>query len=324
MKKSLKIVVFSFLGFFLLGIVAAVLIGIFVPAEELEKGAEQHTKEQQAVRLKKEKAPPIEKTPPAPIDEVPGNLSASVKDHIEQIPIPTPPKTEFETIAEKLSRWETSIGIAKDYVASPFKADAKYKGKTIKIAGNIAKIERIAGDPYVHLDTTITPVMLVSCQVKASQSPVLEKLSRGQYITVVGKVTGSVGISVHLVDSLVCIPKSDFEQMPFKERLEKASYWVSAVDIAREYAANAEAASEKYDGEIVVMRGIIRNTIDNFGRPVIILETIEGSAWCFISLEMKSVFDKKKGLEVFVVGKVNGEAHGSWYLEDSLVGVLKK
>lgn len=333
MKKFLKIVGFSVLGFFVLIIGIVVLINIFVPEAELEEASRRaeeerqaRAKEEQTVALKQDPpAAPIE-TPPAPVDP-PAKESvplASLKDLLIQISTPPLPKTEFELAAEKLYRLESAKRIAKDYVANPFQANAKYKGKTIKLAGFIAELEYISGDPYVHLDTSVKPILRVSCQVKSSQVPILEKLSKEQYIYVIGRVTGPVGISVHLEDCLVAIPTSYFQRMPFEKRLDQAAHWVNAEEIAKEYSENSTAASAKYEGEIVVIRGIIRSAIDNFGRPAIILETTEGSVWCFISVEMKPTFEKKKGQDVFVVGKVKGEAFGLWYLEDSLVGKLKE
>ena len=90
MKKLLKIVGFSVLGFFVLIIGIAVLIGIFVPEEELEEASARRAKERQEAQLKKEQESQLVKeTPPTPVEKV-----------VEKTQ-PKPKKNETDTSAEE-------------------------------------------------------------------------------------------------------------------------------------------------------------------------------------------------------------------------------
>ena len=328
MKKVLKIGCFSGLGFIVLIVIIGILINAFVPEEELEEASRQ-VKQQEQERVEAEKRAVQQKieqekeeTPVNPATPIAKPLPLhTFKGQIVEI-TPPEPKTEFDTINETLYRFETTDQIIKAYIANPFKADAQFKGKTIKVLGEIAKLENMGGIPYVYLaglsNYHKTP-HLVSCQLKRMQ-PVLEKLSKDESVWVIGVVEEFNGLSVKMADCLVSIPKTDIQKMPFVERLEKADYWIDANVIAKEYKDNSETAYAKYFGKIIVIKGVIRNVMTRLKTPTIVLDVSEGSAWCAVPPFAIPILEGKTGKEVFVVGKLQGKPRGLWHLEDCLVG----
>ena len=81
MKKALKIIGFSVLVFIVLGIVAAVLVSVFVPEEELEKVAAERAKTEQQT-APEENPPPEDSRPPVErmAEKAAYNIKASTWD----------------------------------------------------------------------------------------------------------------------------------------------------------------------------------------------------------------------------------------------------
>ena len=189
MKKLLKIVGFSVLGLIVLVIGIAVLVSIFVPEEELEE-ASRRAEERRQERAEAEKQKPT----PAPMEK----------------PKPTPPPpelVEFKSLADRSVHQVHAITLAQEYKDNEFAADEKYKGKIILVRGNITNFADTLGVPSIQLETNQMLTSIV-CAMKKSQRPLLAKLSKGQDVLVVGKLTGmSLGISIDMKDCLVGSPK---------------------------------------------------------------------------------------------------------------------
>ena len=90
----------------------------------------------------------------------------------------------------------TSSQLAVDYAANQVAADTKYKGKTIKVSGTVNTIGKDMLDtPYIAFaaDDPYTIIGIVQCMFSASDEPQLAKISKGQEITLQGRVKGETG-----------------------------------------------------------------------------------------------------------------------------------
>ena len=93
--------------------------------------------------------------------------------------------------------------LIKEYAANEFAADAKYKGKSVIVRGEISEMYTMSEIYFVHLES-IDSVRSVSCEMKKSTLPALQQLIIGQNVIVVGKVTGStIGLTVNLENCLI-------------------------------------------------------------------------------------------------------------------------
>ena len=123
-------------------------------------------------------------------------------------PLPPPPElVEFKSLADRSVDQVHAITLAQEYKDNEFAADEKYKGKIILVRGNITNFADTLGVPSIQLETNQMLTSIV-CAMKKSQRPLLAKLSKGQDVLVVGKLTGmSLGISIDMKDCLVGSPK---------------------------------------------------------------------------------------------------------------------
>ena len=82
----------------------------------------------------------------------------------------------------------------KEYMDNPIAADAQYKGKILKLTGEVEDIDReIAGNTYVtfHVGDQYS-FQNVRITFKKSEEPKVAQLSKGQTITIKGKCTGTL------------------------------------------------------------------------------------------------------------------------------------
>ncbi|MDE0469240.1 MAG: hypothetical protein OYL97_19480 [Candidatus Poribacteria bacterium] len=113
------------------------------------------------------------------------------------------------------------------------------------------------------------------------------------------------------------------EQKDFLKKLEKADYYVRALELIEEYAANVFAADAKYKGKNVIVRGDISNMYTLAEKYFVNLESVD--LVMSVSCQMKkSTFPILQqlivGQNVVVVGKVTGSEAGLIVnLEDCLI-----
>ena len=165
MKKAFKIGCFSVLGLFALSVILA-MFGVLPD-------------------------PPIEdKEPPTPTETQPQEtLVKEQKDFLKKL--------------EKADYYVRALELIEEYTANAFAADAKYKGKSVIVRGDISNMYTMEEMYFVNLES-VHFVISVSCQMKKSTFPILQQLVMGQNVVVVGKVTGSeAGLVVNLEDCLI-------------------------------------------------------------------------------------------------------------------------
>ena len=110
---------------------------------------------------------------------------------------------DFLKKLDKADYYVRALELIEEYAANTFAADAKYKGKSVIVRGDISNMYTIAEMYFVDLEL-VDLVMTVSCQMEKSTFPVLQQLVMGQNVVVVGKVTGSEGgLGVILEDCLI-------------------------------------------------------------------------------------------------------------------------
>jgi len=98
---------------------------------------------------------------------------------------PTPPSEIIKV---------TALKIYNDYKDNEVSADAKYKGKTVSVSGQINTIGKdIIDTPYVSLDTEQYSIMMVQCMFSQKDLVELGGLSKGQKVTLQGEVSGKLG-----------------------------------------------------------------------------------------------------------------------------------
>ena len=128
--------------------------------------------------------------------------SPSVRETV----VETPQRNEnsdFEKLASKVDTSVHAIDLINEYDANEFAADAKYKGKIVAVRGKISNMHKTLGMHFLNLET-VSFIMSVSCEMKKSQLPVLQTLSKDQDVLVIGEVTGSMaGLSVDMKDCAV-------------------------------------------------------------------------------------------------------------------------
>ena len=99
----------------------------------------------------------------------------------------------------------SSIQLVKEYSENEVNADNNYKGKLIMITGKIDSIDVTLNTPYVRLsDGEQYSFKSVSCKIKnEAQVNKSASLTKGQEITMIGKVTGSTIGSPYLDDCFI-------------------------------------------------------------------------------------------------------------------------
>jgi tRNA_anti-like len=82
--------------------------------------------------------------------------------------------------------------LAAEYQNNPIAADATYKGRFLTVGGTIQNIGRdILGRPYLVLGGS-GPSGDVQCVFTKEEEPSITKLSKGEYVTVRGEVSGKM------------------------------------------------------------------------------------------------------------------------------------
>lgn len=88
----------------------------------------------------------------------------------------------------------TALKIYSDYKDNEVSADAKYKGKTISVSGQIGTIGKdITDTPYVSLNTEQYSIGVIQCMFSQKDLAELGGLSKGQQVTLQGEVSGKLG-----------------------------------------------------------------------------------------------------------------------------------
>lgn len=79
----------------------------------------------------------------------------------------------------------------KEYMDNPISADAKYKGKTLKLTGKVDDIDReIAGNTYITFEIDFLEDIRIT--FKKSEESKVAQLKKGQQVTIKGKCTGTL------------------------------------------------------------------------------------------------------------------------------------
>lgn len=110
--------------------------------------------------------------------------------------------SSVQSKAEEVMEVDYNV-LFQDYQDNPINADAKYKGKILKVSGSVYDIDReIAGQPYVtfHIGDkySFTDIRLT---FKKSEESKVTTLTKGKNITVKGRCDGTLlSTSVSLVD----------------------------------------------------------------------------------------------------------------------------
>ena len=79
----------------------------------------------------------------------------------------------------------------KEYMDNPISADAKYKGKTLKLTGKVEDIDReIAGNTYITFKIDFLEDVRIT--FKKSEESKVAQLKKGQQITIKGECTGTL------------------------------------------------------------------------------------------------------------------------------------
>lgn len=87
----------------------------------------------------------------------------------------------------------------KEYLENPVAADEKFKGKTLKVTGNVSSIDKGTDERICVLLETDELIGFIFCYFPDSESKDVAKISRGNYKTVKGKCTGKL-VGVMLED----------------------------------------------------------------------------------------------------------------------------
>ena len=165
MKRAFKIGCFSVLGLFVLSVILA-MFGVLPdpPVEDKELPTSTETQPQET-------------------------MGKEQKDFLKKL--------------EKADYYVRAPEFIEEYIANAFAAEAKYKGKSVIVRGDISNMYIMAEMYFVNLES-VHFVMSVSCQMEKSTFPILQQLVMGQNVVVVGKVTGSeAGLVVSLEDCLI-------------------------------------------------------------------------------------------------------------------------
>ena len=134
-------------------------------------------------------------------DDDTGN-SPSVRETVVDTP-QLNEKSDFDKLVVRTDTSVHAVDLINEYEANEFAADAKYKGKIVAVRGKISNMHKTLGMHFLNLES-VNFIMNVSCQMKKSQLPVLQTLSKDQDVLVIGEVTGSTaGLSVDMKDCAV-------------------------------------------------------------------------------------------------------------------------
>jgi hypothetical protein len=89
-----------------------------------------------------------------------------------------------------------------DYKANEVRADGKWKGKMVKVTGFVSEIKKDFTDSsYVNVGTGAEiEIPIVQCSLKSGQESAAGNLSKGQPVSVKGRVKGLILFSVDLED----------------------------------------------------------------------------------------------------------------------------
>jgi hypothetical protein len=114
---------------------------------------------------------------------------------------PQPPQSESNNTEQETLIKISAVKLSEEYDANSVSADAKYKGKRVEISGTIKDIGKdILNTPYVMLDGSRNVFFGVQCMFPRTDEPKLVNLSKGQSITLTGKVSGEIIGNVILDD----------------------------------------------------------------------------------------------------------------------------
>jgi|GEM_PF-4113959 len=137
-------------------------------------------------------------------DQEPSNTSKSVREHqtprsvgATRVTSPTcKPKStggnQTRRNARIPSASSTCVTVSaeelyKAYVDDEKRADAKYKGKVLQVSGVVTEIERgVSRKPYVCLSGGEGRLFGVKCFFRKENARVLSRLSKGDYVTIIG------------------------------------------------------------------------------------------------------------------------------------------
>lgn len=175
MKKVFKIGCFSVLGLIIVFIVIGIIVG-----PQLEEGTDES----------------VVKQTTAPTKQTPVERKEPRETRNKEV-------SHFLKMAAKVEHSVRAFDLIKEYEANEFAADAKYKGKIAMVRGKISNMHTTLGMHFLDLES-VNFIVSVSCKMKKSELPKLQKLAKEQDVLVIGKVTGSTaGLSVDLEDCLV-------------------------------------------------------------------------------------------------------------------------
>lgn len=86
-----------------------------------------------------------------------------------------------------------------EYMDNPISADAKYKGKILKLTGPVNNIDReIAGNTYITFEIGFLENVRIT--FKKSEEGKVAQLSKGQTVTIKGRCTGTLLSSTVALD----------------------------------------------------------------------------------------------------------------------------
>lgn len=198
-------------------------------------------------------------------------------------PRPKPPPTEdISKVAPAFKL--TAEDFHKEYEADKNAAAQKYKGKVIELSGEVQTVKRIDADRSMLLLKVEKSFFGVQC-VTTEEQP-WAKVAPGQQIKIKGKWPEfSAGAAI-----IDCV---------FVETGEYAAIRISAADLAKEYAADGEAAVKKYDKKYLVITGeVVSKEFNSVGAGAVVLKT--GNK---VKVECSFTADEKDVVKAFKVGQ---------------------
>ena len=81
--------------------------------------------------------------------------------------------------------------LVKDYKDNEIAADERYEDKVVRIKGKVESIDKgVFGGLSITLDGGLFTAGNVVCEFGGSETDALSKLTKGEQVTVVGRVTG--------------------------------------------------------------------------------------------------------------------------------------
>lgn len=87
----------------------------------------------------------------------------------------------------------TSLKMSSDYQDNQVAADAKYKGNVVQISGAVQSIGKdILDKPYIELGGSTATLFGVQCMFGKGDEPQLATVSKGNTLTLQGRVSGSL------------------------------------------------------------------------------------------------------------------------------------